>query len=184
MLISSVWRANSRWYFSIGLLVGGATSAVLAAAFGTLLVRPFLPEAAAMGVAAAFFGVAALHEFGLVRLRLPQNARQVPEAIENDGPISGALQFGFEMGTGVRTYMSSALPHALVISVFLTAGWTDAIAAGLCFGAGRALMTLSRTAGNEGERWDSALVSHERAIRIIMTVTMAGTLALIASRTF
>lgn len=184
MLISSVWRGNSRWWFAAGMMLGGLVSAVVAVAAGMLLIRPLLPGPAEAGLVAAAFAMFALHEFGVVRLRLPQYARQVPEAISDDGAGLGALQFGFEMGTGARTHMTSALPHALVVGVLLIAGWRHAVIAGLLFGAGRALMTLSRVASPDEERWDGSLARHERRIRAILTLTAAGALAVVAPHTF
>ena len=53
------------------------------------------------------FGLLALpvlaRECGLVRFAVCQNARLVPEDVQHLREW-GALQFGFEMGTGMRTY--------------------------------------------------------------------------------
>lgn len=104
MLSSSVWRGGSVWWFSGGLLVGGSTTALVGVTAGSLLLRPFIPSALEIGLVIAIFGLISINEFGLVRLPLPQNGRQVPESVRDDGPRYGALQFGFEMGTGLRTY--------------------------------------------------------------------------------
>jgi thiol:disulfide interchange protein len=172
MLISSVWRGASRWWFSAGLLAGGLTSSLVVVALGTLL-RPLLPISMAVGVVLAVFVVVALQEFGLFRLRLPQNARQVPESISTDGARYGALHFGFEMGSGVRTYMTSGLPHVLAAGVLLVAGWPAALLSGLAFGTGRALMTLSRHAYHDDGRWDRSLTRHDTSIRVLMTFATA-----------
>jgi hypothetical protein len=173
MLISSVWRGGSRWWFSAGLLAGGFTSSLVAVALGTLLLRPLLPVRLAVGVVLAAFVLVALQEFGIFRLRLPQNARQVPESISADGASYGALHFGFEMGSGVRTYMTSGLPHVLAAGVLLVAGWSAALLAGLAFGAGRALMTLSRHAYHDDTRWDRSLARHDTSLRALMTLATA-----------
>jgi hypothetical protein len=179
MLISSVWRGGSRWWFSAGLLAGGFASSLVAVALGTLLLRPLLPVLVAVGVILAVFVFVALQEFEIVRRRLPQNARQVPESISADGARYGALHFGFEMGSGVRTYMTSGLPHVLATGVLLVAGWSAALLAGLAFGTGRALMTLSRHAYRDDGRWDRSLARYETPIRILMTLATALTLGAI-----
>lgn len=173
MLISSVWRGGSRWWFSGGLLAGGLTSALVAASIGLLLLRPFVPAVVATCLVLLAFGLVTLHELGVVRLRLPQNGRQVPESISVDGASYGALQFGFEMGTGVRTYMTTGLPHVLAAGVLLMAGWPAALVAGVAFGAGRAWMTLTRHAYRDDGGWDSELARHEKSIRILMTLAFA-----------
>lgn len=180
MLISSVWRERSRWWFSGGLLIGGLTSALVIVALGALLLRPFVPAVVKGGIVAVVFLLIVIHELGWLRLPLPQNARQVPETITEDGAAYGALQFGFEMGTGIRTYMTTGLPHALAAGLLLLAGWPEGLLAGLAFGAGRALMTLSRDFHTDHESWDRALRRHDKTVRIILTGAFAAVLAHIA----
>ncbi|MET9023730.1 hypothetical protein ABZV93_27530 [Actinopolymorpha sp. NPDC004070] len=178
MLVSSVWRERSRWWFSAGLLAGGLTSAVVAVALG-LLVRPVVrPVPAAVAVVAVAVLVG-LNEFGLLRLRLPQNGRQVPESIGDDGPRYGALHFGFEMGTGVRTYMTTGLPHVLVLAVALCATWPQGLAAGLAFGAGRAAMVLARHAHRDDGHWDGRLAAYDRTLRLLLTFACCCVLAVV-----
>ncbi|MEQ4205600.1 hypothetical protein ABN028_05165 [Actinopolymorpha sp. B17G11] len=145
----------------------------MAVALGTSLLRPLLPVRLAVGVVLTVFVVIALQEFGIFRLRLPQNARQVPESISADGARYGALHFGFEMGSGVRTYMTSGLPHVLAAGVLLVAGWPAALLAGVGFGAGRALMVLSRHAYGDDGRWDQSLARYDTSIRALMTLATA-----------
>jgi len=161
------------WWFSGGLLVGGASTAFVGVVLGALTLRPLVPTPVAVGVMIAVVGLVALNEFGVVRLPLPQNARQVPESVGDEGDRFGPLQFGFEMGTGLRTYMTSGLPHALITPIVLLAGWQEGLAAGIAFGAGRAWMTLSRYAYPEKIAWDSALRRQDRPIRVSLTVVSA-----------
>ncbi|MGW5360135.1 hypothetical protein [Actinopolymorpha pittospori] len=176
MLISSVWREGSRWWFSAGLLAGGLTSSLVTVAIGVLL-RPFLPRMVVVALVLLAFAAVTLIEFGAIRLRLPQNARQVPETIGDDGPRYGALHFGFEMGTGVRTYMTTGLPHVLALAVLVTAGWTAATTAGLAFGAGRAWMTLARHGHRDDGQWDQLLDRHERSLRALTTLAFGVAVA-------
>ncbi|GEB14790.1 hypothetical protein GUY44_00720 [Pimelobacter simplex] len=99
MLASSVWRGTSQGWFIGGLVVGGTATATLLAALGSLP-RALLPDVVVAGAVAVVLGVVLLHELGALHLRLPQNARQVPERIAEEGPRFGALQFGWRWGPG------------------------------------------------------------------------------------
>lgn len=178
LLSSSVWRGNARWWFAGGLLAGGLACALVAVTVGSLL-RLLLPGPVAPALVAAVAVVILLGEFGLYRLRLPQNGRQVPEWVIDDGGRNGALQFGFEMGTGVRTYMTSGLPHLLLVVVLLLGGLWTAVIAGLGFGAGRAWMTLSRLWYGDTGRWDTELDRWLRPLRALLAVSAAGCCAAI-----
>ena len=73
---------------------------MLAVALGSL-VRPAVPPVVRIGlvVATALFVLAG--ECRLHRVTLPHRRAQVPSAVIGTGEQAGALQFGFEMGTGV-----------------------------------------------------------------------------------
>lgn len=116
-------------------------------------------------VAVAVLGV--LRDAGVVRVPLPQNARQVPQTVLTGDVATGSLRFGFEMGTGVRTYVSSTVPYVLVAALVLTApGIVTAIAAGAGFGIGRALTPTVRYAAHDGETWDDVLHTHLSTIKL------------------
>ncbi|MCT2582220.1 hypothetical protein [Actinophytocola gossypii] len=126
-------------------------------------------------VAAAVLGV--LRDVGAVSFPLPQNARQVPQDVLRRDVVRGALRFGFEMGTGVRTYVSSTVPYVLVVALLLTApGIATAIAAGVGFGLGRALTPTTRYASGDGETWDDALHAHVRGIKVAAGLAVAAAL--------
>ncbi|MGH3757530.1 hypothetical protein [Actinophytocola sp.] len=184
MLTSSVWRSGARWWFSGGLLAGGLTSALCAVTLGSLLLRPILPGVAPAVLVAVAFALVASNELGLLRLRLPQNARQVPLSVVEEGARFGALQFGFEMGTGLRTFMTSGLPHTLAIALMLIAGLPEGLLAGLGFGAGRAWMTLSRHAHRDHDGWDAQLVTFDRTVRLGLTAAAGVTLGVLTIHSF
>jgi hypothetical protein len=180
LLSSSVWRGNARWWFAGGELLGGIASGLVGVVAGSLLLRWWLPTAAhAWLIACALVAVAA-HEFGIVRLPLPQNARQVPQWVIDEGGRFGALQFGFEMGTGARTFMTSGLPHLVLLAVLLIAAWPHALLAGLAFGAGRAWMALSRLWSPDPAGWDATLRRRDAAVRAVLVVA-AGFVALLVA---
>lgn len=109
--------------------------------------------------------------------RLPQNRRLVPQTIIRRRDSAGALQFGFEMGTGVRTFIPTALPHGLVVLVLLqTTTIGTAVAAGLGFGLGRALVRPARF--RDPVAWDTKLGESRRAFSLAL---LAGFLAAAAN---
>lgn len=150
MLISSVWRAWARVYFMMGLLLGGLFVGGVLATVNAILFAWWVPPSAKWGVLITSLSLALLIDLGVLKISLPQNARQVPEKVQLRGPKYGALQFGFEMGTGLRTFMTSALPHAVAFCALLVLPTSLALVAGLGFGAGRTIVPLARAVpGNE-----------------------------------
>jgi hypothetical protein len=115
---------------------------------------------------------AALVALGLVELTgradlLPQNRRLVPQTILASDSVTGPLQFGFEMGTGLRTFAPSALPWALVVLALLWAPMAaDWLAIGLGFGLGRSLVLPARR--RHPDDWDRRLSHAKRPIAIIL----------------
>ncbi|MGB3438879.1 MAG: hypothetical protein WBA97_09025 [Actinophytocola sp.] len=134
------------------------------------------PEGVRYGVVVTFAVLGVLRDVDVVRFPLPQNARQVPQTVLNSNVARGSLQFGFEMGTGVRTYVSSTVPYVLVAALLLTApGFWTAVATGVGFGLGRALTPAARYASRDGERWDDVLHTHLRTVKVVsgLAVTLA-----------
>jgi hypothetical protein len=158
----------------MGLLAGGLASAmVLWLASG--LAGP-VPDRWRYSIVLLAGLVAVLRDLGVVPFRLPQNARQIPQDVLRGGLVRGALQFGFELGTGVRTYVSASAPYLLALAL-LVAGqrWQVAVLAGLGFGAGRAASALARYASQGGEEWDARLAVWLRPIVVggSVVVTLA-----------
>ncbi|MBT2211156.1 hypothetical protein [Actinomadura sp. NEAU-AAG7] len=124
--------------FTLGLLLGGTVSGLALWSLSGLA-SPLPPPARTpviLAVAAA--GVA--RELGVLSLPLPQNARQIPQEVLRVHLWRGVLQFGFELGTGVRTYVPSSAPYVLALALLLArAPLTAAVLTGAAFGAGRAL---------------------------------------------
>lgn len=83
-----------------------------------------------------------LREVRLLDFALPQNSRLVPQFVTRV-PFWGAVQFGTEMGTGMRTFSPTGLPHALAAAVLLLGTLPNAVLAGVGFASGRALMLLT-----------------------------------------
>ena len=135
---SSLRQTGVLFTFVTGLLLGGVLTAFMLWLMSGLA-APLGPQPRqAIVIAIAALGV--LHQAKLLRIPLPQNARQIPQDVLLNRPRLGVLQFGFELGTGVRTYLSSSAPYVLALSLVIShAHLGVALAAGAGFGAGRAL---------------------------------------------
>ncbi|HZN71769.1 MAG TPA: hypothetical protein VFC00_08850 [Micromonosporaceae bacterium] len=179
MLSSPVWRGSAKYAFCGGLLLGAVTTAAGLVLVGSF-VRLAAPPAVWRWVLLAAVAALLLRELGLVRFWLPQNARQVPEHVRRHGRFFGPLRFGFEVGTGVRTYAPSALPYGAALAVLLLAGPLAALTAGLGFGLGRSAMTLGNLAYSNDNSWDSAWIAHERVARFVLATAFAVGIAVLS----
>ena len=132
--------------------------------------RPVLPPVVRAGlvVTVALFVLAG--EYGLHHVVLPHRRAQVPSAVIGAGGDAGALQFGFEMGCGVRTHMPSNLPYLALMAVLLMGSWVAALLAGLGFGLGRAAMALGRHHSRHATWWDQQWHRHGRRLRIALAL--------------
>lgn len=74
----------------------------------------------------------------LQALPVPQSSRQVPSWLTEMHP-SGFLYFGIEMGTGMRTYSTTILPHVVAAALFMLPSIPAAAGAALGFASGRGL---------------------------------------------
>lgn len=167
----------------MGLIVGGLLSGTVLGLLSGLSAPVPVRWRYAGIVAVAVLGL--LREVGLVPIRLPQNARQVPQDVLQRSLRRGALQFGFEMGTGVRTYVSASAPYVLAVALLLGGQRLHvAMLAGIGFGVGRAMTPLARRAAGTGDRWDADLRVRIRTITVTAGVVLVAALGLLAVRQF
>jgi hypothetical protein len=159
-LAPPVWRGRVHQslvvvLFVTGLLMGGLTSAVVLMAAGWLA-RPvpiFMRAAIVLLVAIG----ALLRDLHVTHFWVPQNARQIPQSVFQRGLGRASLQFGYELGTGVRTYIPTTLPYVVAVGLLLlTPNPLAALAAGIGFGLGRALSLLLRLLSGRDDAWDEA----------------------------
>jgi hypothetical protein len=132
-----------RSWFLIAATAGGLTSGAL---FGLLsLSIPDLPRNAGVGVVIVMMLLALANDAGVISVPLPQNRRQVRQSVLAMEPSAGAAMFGYEMGTGMRTFMTGAAPYVVVAAILVSnSGLVAGIMAGLGFGFGRGLVPLAR----------------------------------------
>lgn len=160
--------------FTAGLITGGTLSAlVLWLVSG--LASP-VPEVGRYSAIVFVAALAVLRDLGFVRVWVPQNARQIPQDVLQRNVVRGSLQFGFELGTGVRTYVSASTPYVLAIALLLSSpSLLVAVAAGVGFGLGRAATPLIRYASGAGDEWDERLRTRLRFITVTGAMTATTT---------
>jgi hypothetical protein len=163
-------------FFGTGLLLGAVLVAFVAGAVGALP-QALLPVPARHALFALLAVPVLLREIGLVRFPVPQNARLVPEEVQHLRRW-GALQFGFEMGTGMRTYSPSALPHLVLAAVVLVVPLPAAFALAAGFAVGRLAMPLLSNAWSDDGSWTAAWAQAERIVRPLLALTCVGSLAI------
>jgi hypothetical protein len=144
--------------FTFGLVSGGILTALgLWVLSGIVFVLP-------IGLRGAILFVAVLagthREWGFSSFPLPENKRLVPQSVFQHRPIRAATQFGLELGTGMRTYLPSAMPYVVAVAILThAASFAPAVLAGVGFGVGRAVMPWLRFAARRRASWDATLAS-------------------------
>ncbi|MGV9313786.1 hypothetical protein ACWDR0_16590 [Streptomyces sp. NPDC003691] len=167
-------------YFVRGLFFGGFATGLLLL-LPAALVQSLASDTVRTAALAVSVAVFVAIETGLLPFRMPQNARLVPSdiVVRTDG--SGALQFGFEMGTGLRTFVPSHLPYAAIAVLLFAGPWWATPLGGLAFALGRALMVGSSVRSGDASVWDAAFVKLRLPILWLLWVVAgcAGTVAVL-----
>lgn len=136
------YRSTATW-FILGAVAGGATlGAVLSLlAFGVHSLH--LPSVA---IGATAFGaalLAAASDSGVGGVRLPIHRRQVNERwLDQYRSWVYGSGFGWQIGNGLSTYITSAAVYLMVVLAALTAAAPVALAIGVGFGLVRGLAVL------------------------------------------
>jgi hypothetical protein len=146
-------------------LVGGAlpVATLVWLAGGLLTPVPLNVLRLVLGVAVVTL---LLRDIGVVRLRLPENHRQVPQSVLGKPGLMPAIRFGLELGTGVRTYIPTTPPYMLALALFLLPVSVSAAAvAAVGFAAGRAATPTIRMYSGNVRRWDEHL---QRRLRVVV----------------
>jgi hypothetical protein len=148
--------------FAAGLALGGALTGGLLGLAAVLL--PFSPTPASLALAALSAIALAAYDLHARAVALPQRRSLIPQEVFLRSHAAGFLQFGLEFGSGVRTYVTSAAPYAVVALVLLaTDGALPGLLAGLSFGLGRAAAPLQAVGADEA-RWSGDLTAVSRLL--------------------
>jgi hypothetical protein len=153
------WSATATWYLGGALAGGAALGAVLAllAAGVHVLTPTTTTSTVAIAVATGLALLAATAEAGVVAL--PIHHRQVNERwLDAYRPWVYATGFGWQIGTGVATYIKTSAVYVLIALAALTGNPLVAFAVGVLFGLVRGLAVFA----SRGITTTSALATFHR----------------------
>jgi hypothetical protein len=143
-LTPSVWRHQvPRWVVLAAFGVGTTAGAVLSATVLWLLsgLTAPIPDAVRYGLFAVALVAFGLRWRGWLRFPVPQNARQISQELFTRHPVRAAAQFGFELGTGVRTYVTNTLAFVPALWILLLRpSYLGAVVLSLGFGIARGVL--------------------------------------------
>ena len=161
--------------FTAACVLGGSVTGLAVAVLGGLIpvTPPPGPAAAGLAVLAC---LALLRDLGVTRFWMPENRRQVRQTVLRLRPLVGDVMFGFEMGTGARTYVPASSPYLVILVVAaLGEGVFPGLAAGTAFGLSRGLVVVDRSLHRNRAGWDTAL---ERGTRLLPLIGLAAAVPL------
>jgi hypothetical protein len=136
------YRSTATW-FVVGATAGGATlGAVMSLLAVGVHALPGLPSGLEVAALAAAM-VAAVSDAGIAGLRLPIHRRQVNERwLDHYRPWVYGAGFGWQIGTGVATYITTAAVYLMIVLGALTGAPVVAFLLGALFGLLRGLAVL------------------------------------------
>jgi hypothetical protein len=136
------YRSTATWFIAGGA-VGGATLGVVMAGLA-LGVRATSPSTTALAIVAGVVAVvAAASDTRFGGFHLPFHSRQVNERwLDQFRPWVYGAGFGWQIGTGLVTYIKTAALYLMIALAALTASPAIALAIGVLFGLVRGLAVL------------------------------------------
>ncbi len=145
------WGLTAAW-FILGATLGGATLGALAVACASVVGLLDLPARAVLGTAAVLALVTAGMDLG-IGTRMPHHRRQVDELwLDQFRSWVYGIGFGFQIGTGLMTYIMTAAVYLTVMMAALTGSAVTAMALALLFGATRGAAILLGAGLTEPDR--------------------------------
>jgi hypothetical protein len=136
------YRTTATW-FVLGAVVGGATLGAAMAALAAAVSAVGAGTTALLGTAAVLAVLGATVDSGVLGVMPPFLKRQVNEywLSKYRAWVYGS-GFGWQIGTGVTTYVMTAAVFVTIAFGALTAGPVAALVLGVCFGTARGLAVL------------------------------------------
>jgi hypothetical protein len=137
------WTRTVTWYFA-GSIAGGAVTGGIAGALGVTIAAVISPSPAVLAGAVVVTSAAALAvELGAFGWRMPTTRRQVDEDwIARYRSWLYASGFGFQLGLGVATIVTTTTVYLMVVLALLCGSVGGGLAIGATFGIARALPIL------------------------------------------
>lgn len=151
-----LWHYVEPLAFALGAAGGGTATSLIV--FALLAAVPPVPFGWRLPLFAAILVVSMAVDLGRVPVPLPGARRQVPSSVLRWG-LSGTAIFGFEMGSGVRTYNTSAMPLSMVILLLtFRPAMSTFLACGFLFGLARGLVPVSRLLARHRKDWGNRML--------------------------
>lgn len=180
---------NARWpvtvaFYLIGSILGGAAIGLVLGVIGDLLAAVIaIPLPVRLAVLAVGAALGAALDTDRLRRRLPTIHRQVNEDWLDTyrGWVYG-LGFGFQLGLGVVTIVTTAGIYLLGLLILLAGSWQAGLVLGAVFGVARALPVVRMRRVTNPDRMAllfQRLAAAEPRARSTLVITQA-TLALAA----
>lgn len=161
--------------FAAGNLTGGAITGLLLAVIGGFVSWIEAPIRLWM-----FWGVGlglVIYDLRASRVQLWQTARQIPQEVFTSDLRWAACRFGFEYGTGLRTFLTSAAPYILACAVIMNGVLPlTGLVLGAAFGVGRSFSLLQYQVKKK-ENWQDAV---QRQARLLERCGSVGVFLLLA----
>ncbi len=133
------YRSTATWFVA-GAVAGGATLGLCLLALAAALRAAGLSPTLSVSVGCGAAVVAAAADTGIAGFRLPVHHRQVNERwLDGFRPWVYGAGFGWQIGTGVVTYIKTAAVYLLIVLAALTASPLLALGLGVLFGLVRGL---------------------------------------------
>lgn len=188
----SVWRRRGFRFlthnlrkvasFGIGLLVGAYLAGTALFLLFALLSTPTVSADAALWVTVALLvplvGVQLLDSSS----KLPSARRQVPQTTVDGGSKFGMLRFGLEMGSGVRTYMTSTAPYMVLVALAIRApGYSWYALGATMFAAGRLLPLVVKLVDSSPSGLLISVLTTKRYSALVLSSPCAGATLVIAN---
>jgi hypothetical protein len=189
------YGATCTW-FVVGATAGGLALGGLVALLAVVvrLAGPSAEVAGSAGLVAALVAVAS--DAGLAGIRVPVHFRQVNERwLDAYRPWVYGVGFGFQIGCGVATYITTAAVYLMVVLGALSGDPVVALAVGGAFGVVRGLaVTLTRRVSTASELLafhrrfaalrpvaDRVALGSSTVVAVVLAVTVGPTHALIVA---
>ncbi|MDX1468942.1 MAG: hypothetical protein R3258_06335 [Acidimicrobiia bacterium] len=163
-MFNAAWMAQapgraprSNFIFLTGAVLGGTTTGTILGAIAALspweAPAGFIP----LLVGLLLLALAVARDSESVTIRLPENRRLVRQSVWGEPHDVGALMFGYELGTGFRTYMRATLPYVVAGLAVAFGDFAAGLTAGIGFGLFRGLVTMDRYFASVPTDWDRSL---------------------------
>jgi hypothetical protein len=116
---------------------------------------------------------AVLRDSGAVELWLPENRRQVRRTVTEHSPSVRSWVFGFELGTGVRTYLPGTAPYVAALVALMTSPpfWFP-LMIGVGFGLGRFVVALEYLVTRGRDQWEHAIRESARSTTVVASIAV------------